>query len=90
MTAMDKADLREMKRSQKGKPEVTEKMLSELAAKFAAVEIAAKQRRKIMEAERCAQLFDLGGDLLSRMTIMQIKRFTSQVKRGQRGAAVVF
>jgi hypothetical protein len=78
---MDKADMREMKRSQKGKPEVTKKLLTELATKFAAVEIAANQRRKIMETERVAELFDLGGDLLSRITIMQIRLFTSKVKR---------
>lgn len=78
---MDKAAMREMKRSQKGKPAVTEEMLKELAAKFAAAEIAANKRRDIMEAERCNELFDLGGGLLSGMTIMQIKRFTGQVKR---------
>jgi hypothetical protein len=78
---MDKAEMREMKRFQKEKPEVTEAMLKELAAKFAPAEIAANKRRGIMEAERCAELYDLGGDLLGRMTIMQIKRFASQVKR---------
>jgi hypothetical protein len=78
---MDKADMRAMKRSQKGKAVVPEEILKELAAKFAAAEIAANNRRDIIEMERCAELLDLAADLLSRMTIMQIKRFTRRVKR---------
>jgi hypothetical protein len=80
-TTMDKAAMREKKLSQKAKSVIPEEILKELAAKFAAAEIAAYNRRDTMEMERCTELFDLAADLLSRMTIMQIKRFTRQVKR---------
>lgn len=76
-----KAEIQEMTRSRNRKPEVTEEMMTDLATKFAAAEIAANVRRRIVEREYCGELFELAGDLLSRMTIMQIKRFTNQVKR---------